>query len=80
MKLTPGWILGSSLPLSSNHPSLIELQGRVILIGGHGKSDGMHLYQLDSPDGTWIEMKQTLKERRFDSIAFLIPDELTDCH
>ncbi len=78
--ISTGWIAGPSLPLSANHPTLIEFQDSVVLIGGYGGVDGKHLYQLNSPTEKWIEMKQTLKERRSDSIAFLIPDELTDCN
>ena len=78
--VNPIWVSGPSLPLTAYQSTLIEFQGSVVLIGGQGKVDGFHLYQLDSPTGNWIEMKQALKEQRSDSIAFLIPDELVDCH
>ena len=58
---------------------MVEYKDRVILVGGRGGVDGRHLYQLSSRDGPWIEMEQTLPNRKYFHIAFLIPDELTDC-
>ncbi len=59
---------------------MIEFGNSVILVGGEGVVDGQHLYQLSGPNESWIEMKQTLKVSRFRHIAFLVPDELVNCH
>ena len=82
-----GWVMGPKLPKITYAGVMIEFQNSVILVGGVGKyagiednADGQHLYKLSSPDGPWIEMKQTLKERRDWFVAFLIPDELVTCH
>ena len=52
------------------------------MVGGEGPLvDGQHLYRLDSLEGPWIEMKQTLKEKRVGGhVAFLVPDQLVNCH
>ena len=65
---------------------MIEYKNSVILIGGHGDDDvedlldGYHLYQLSSPNGTWTEMKQTLKNERDNHVSFLVPDEIVNCN
>jgi hypothetical protein len=43
---------------------MVEFQNGVLLIGGRGEGDGRHLFKLSFPNGTWTEMKQTLKEKR----------------
>ena len=68
------WISGPSLPNSAMVSTMIEYQNSVIVI------DGAHLYQLSSSSGPWVEMKQTLKEKRALHVSFLIPDYLTNCH
>jgi hypothetical protein len=45
-----------------------------------GCLDGVHLYQLFSPNGVWVQMKQTLETKRRGHVAFLVPDELVNCH
>ena len=90
------WVLGPELPKGAPGSTMIEYNNSVILIGGglfttveqkinnklndFGYLDGLHLYQLFSPNGTWIQMKQTLKTRRKSHVAFLVPDELVNCH
>ena len=74
-----GWESGPELLRSSYAPIMVEFQGSVILVGGTRGEDGRHLYQLDSPQGQWKKLNQTLKERRSQHVSFLIPDELTDC-
>ena len=77
---TRGWKMGPSLPNYAYLSTLIEYQNSVVLIGGEQGVDGQHLYQLSSPNGTWVEMKQTLKEKRSRHVSFLVPDELVNCH
>ncbi len=74
------WVMGPSLSTTSMMSTMVEYQNSVVLIGGFGGADGRHLYQLSSPNGTWVEMKQTLKEKRFQHVSFLVPDELVNCH
>ena len=77
--ISSGWQPGPELPLAVEGSVMVEYKDRVILVGGRGGVDGRHLYQLSSRDGPWIEMEQTLPNRKYFHIAFLIPDELTDC-
>jgi len=74
------WVMGPSLPHAAGLSTMIEFQNSVILVGGGGGVDGQHLYQLSSPNGTWVEMKQTLKEPREGHMSFLVPDEIVNCH
>jgi hypothetical protein len=76
-----GWVMGPSLPKTAVwESSMNEFQNGVILVGGNGQFEGDHLYQLISPNGTWTEMKQTLKVYQYRHVSFLIPDELVSCH
>ena len=77
--IAAGWQPGPELPLSAEGSVMVEYKNSVILVGGTGQADGRHLYQLSSRDGPWIEMEQTLPVRKTYHVAFLIPDELTDC-
>jgi len=78
--LAMGWQSGPELPIALGYSVLVEYKDSVILVGGYGDGvDGRHLYQLSSGDGPWIEMEQKLPIRRYDHLAFLIPDDLTDC-
>jgi hypothetical protein len=74
------WIIGPQLPKTASFGTVVEFQNSIILVGGTGQVDGKHLYQLTSPNGTWTEMKQTLKERRYYHASFLVPDELVNCY
>ena len=78
--LSRGWQYGPQLPYSVANSVLVEYKDTVVLVGGDGTGvDGRHLYQLSSPDGPWNEMEQTLPIKKHYHIAFLIPDDLTDC-
>ena len=78
--LSRGWQYGPQLPYSVANSVLVEYKDTVVLVGGDGTGvDGKHLYQLSSPDGPWNEMEQTLPIKKHYHIAFLIPDDLTDC-
>ncbi len=59
---------------------MIQYNNSVILVGGSSEADGHHLYQLSSPNGRWIKMKQTLKQNRATHISFLVPDDIVNCH
>ena len=74
------WEEGPSLPKTVLGATMVEFENSVILIGGEGEVDGFHLYQLNSPGGPWLEMKQTLKEARSRHVSFLVPDDLVNCH
>ena len=79
--ISKGWQSGPKLPYTVFDAMLVQYKESVILVGGSGRGDvdGKHMYQLSSPDGTWIEMKQTLPREIRSPIAFLIPDEFIDC-
>ncbi len=74
------WIIGPPFPKSVKNATMIEYDNSVILIGGRGAVDGFHMYQLSSPYGPWVEMKQTLRKNRMNHVSFLVPDELVQCH
>ncbi len=69
------WVKGPDLPERSFIGKIVEYRNSVVLVGGF---EGLHLYQLNSPEGPWIKMDQSIQERRGHS-AFLIPDELAEC-
>ncbi len=71
---------GPNLPLAVIESAMNEFGNGVILIGGRGDTDGHKIYQLSSPNGTWMKMKQALKEKRSHAVSFLIPDEIVKCH
>jgi hypothetical protein len=76
------WHSGPNFAKGIAYSALVEYKNTLILVGGQGPGGvkSQHLYQLSSPDGSWVEMRQTLKVARKAHIAFLIPDELTTCH
>ncbi len=78
--INSGWVAGPSLPKEVSSATMVEFQDSVILVGGSGNVGGQNLYQLDSPTGTWTEMKQALKVERSLHVSFLVPDELVNCH
>ena len=65
-----GWVMGPNLPGKIGYSTMTEYQNSVILVGGEGVH-GQHLYQLSSPTGSWLKMKQTLKESRAQHVSFL---------
>ena len=79
--ISKGWQPGPKMPYAVYHAILVQYKESVVLVGGDGHYDvdRYRIYQLSSPDGTWIEMKQTLPIEVNKPIAFLIPDELIDC-
>ena len=73
------WTAGPDLPTISYDATMVEYNNTVILVGGG--EDANQLYQLSSPKGLWVEMKQTLKSKRAAGhVAFLVPDEIVNCH
>jgi len=73
------------LPFSIGAASMVsDPVGGVILIGGSFYHDSnprpllLNLKHVGS-QATWEMMKQSLKTPRFWHLAFLIPNELTDC-
>jgi len=80
------WVTGPEVPKAGYAATMVEYNNSVILIGGVGDDgvdgllDGHHLYQLSSPNGPWIEMRQTLRKERDNFVSFLVPDELVNCH
>ncbi len=70
------WMLGPELPQSLIRAKMIEYDNSVIIM------DDKNLYQLSSPAGPWVKMKQKVKERESldRPITFLVPDEIVNCH
>jgi len=71
------WVFGPELLESKQGSTMIEYNNSVILIGG---GNGRTLFQLSSPNGPWIKMRQKLKYFRDDHVSFLVPDEIVNCH
>ena len=73
------WNLGPDLPIIPYDAAMVEYNNTMILVGGGEEAN--RLYQLLSPKGLWVEMKQTLKSKRAGGhVAFLVPDEIVNCH
>ena len=68
---------GPTLPKRIMGSSMVSFEGEVILIGGF---ETPNLYRLSSPNGTWLEMEQTLTTEKIEFVSFLVPDELVNCH
>ena len=75
------WVKGPELPLGISSPSLVEYHdGGVFLLAGD--SDFAYektIYYLEHARSSWIKMPQTLKIGRESAMAFLVPDEITNC-
>ena len=56
--------------------------GGVILIGGDSEDESFlsTLYRLEDAESEWKEMNQKLKHGRDLLTAFLVPDDITNCH
>jgi hypothetical protein len=75
-----GFVMGQSLPDSilTTFGSTVSFQNSVIYTGNSPAP--RHLYHLTSPNGPWTEMKQIIRQQRGPHVAFLVPDELVNCH
>ena len=77
------WRNGPSLPVTLCDASMIQdNNGGVILIGGYSLALSKSLdtlYRLPHTAAQWELMPQRLKTARFYPIAFLIPDNITNC-
>ena len=85
------WVHGPDLPKYSLKATMVEYNNTVILISGGKQTNNNHfqlslspiiitMFQLSSPEGPWLAMKQKLKGWRRNHIAFLVPDEIVNCH
>jgi hypothetical protein len=76
------WIPGPELPTQFFRTRMIEYNNSVILVGQRYESsnESHNLYKLSSPKGTWVKMRQTLKDGWSSHVAFLVPDELVNCY
>jgi hypothetical protein len=54
--------------------------GGVVLLGGliFG-AQSARIFKLQDALSAWVEMKQTLKIGRYFPVAFIVPDEITNC-
>jgi hypothetical protein len=54
--------------------------GGVVLLGGliFG-TQSARIFKLQDALSAWVEMKQTLKIARYFPVAFIVPDEMTNC-
>ena len=80
------WRFGPELPLGVSTAQLVQDQrGGVILVGGAKLGSAAPLdsiFQLPhgGSDGRWVLMDQKLKVGRSVHSAFLVPDDIVDCH
>ncbi len=78
------WKLGPALPNPGWGLTMVEYGSSVIAIGGGGwgfdSMDGFQLFQLSSPAGPWVVMRQSLRVGRHLHVSFLVPDHLVNCH
>ena len=77
------WRSGPDIPLGLMYTAIVQDQdGGVVLIGG-GSSQGLSdtLFRLPhaGANAVWEELPQKLKTGRQGPIAFLIPDDITNC-
>ena len=79
------WIEGPSLPRDLEEFTMITSpeENGVIAIGGRsGREFESAIFKMTctgSLNCTWTELEQKLDIGRIDHVAFLIPDELTNC-
>ena len=80
-----GWIEGPSLPRDLEEFTMITSpeENGVIAIGGRsGREFESAIFKMTCTgvlNCTWTELEQKLDIGRIDHVAFLIPDELTNC-
>jgi len=75
------WEIGPEMPKELQGTTLTEYNNSLILVGGFdGENNQDSLYQLSSPNGPWVLMKQTLKIKKASHASFLVPDDIVDCH
>jgi hypothetical protein len=80
-----GWIEGPSLPRDLEEFTMITSpeENGVIAIGGRsGREFESAIFKMTcngSLNCEWTELEQKLDIGRIDHVAFLIPDELTNC-
>ena len=72
------WELGPELPGPAYGSTMTDFKSTVVLIGDF--FENRFLYQLSSPDGPWIKMKQMLKKSRFRHVSFFVPNKLVNCY
>ena len=73
--------LGPKLPHKCAYPTMVTSPNGngIILLGCYEKRDA--IYELSNTNGTfqWLEMTQKLQYPRTETVAMLIPDDLTNC-
>ncbi len=74
------WVMGPELPFGYAASAIIEYNNSIIISGNFHHLRSYHMHQLFSPRGPWIKMKPHLKKPRCFHVAFLVPDELVNCH
>ena len=61
--------------VTSNGVIIEDPEGGVILIGGYVTS----VYQLQHAEAQWTKRSQGIQAQRINAVAFLVPDQITDC-
>jgi hypothetical protein len=69
----------TELPNAAFVSTMLNYEDSLIMVGGIRGLEGDRLYRHSSPHGEWVEMKQTLKEKRGAHVSFLVPDHLVTC-
>ena len=75
---TEGWFLGPILPSKISGASIVNSDGRVILVGGNEQS-GQSQILYEYTDEGWVELEQKLKVGRENHSPIFIPNDLLDC-
>ena len=78
------WFEGPSLPRDLEEFTMItspEGDGVIAIGGRSGREFESAIFKMTCPGSlcTWTELEQKLDIGRIDHVAFLIPDELTNC-
>ena len=75
------WRTGPEFQFGINKTSMVEHpSGGVVLIGGDNGTYLDTLYHLPQANSEWVLMSQKLNVAREFATAFLVQDEITNCH
>ena len=80
------WRAGPQLPFGIHSSQAVELSdGSVILVAGKihewvNPQENMNtIFKLSHAEANWIELPQKIKRSRYSHVAFLVPDQITNC-
>ena len=74
--------IGARLPHSMASHSLVTTENNLYTIGGfdgYNAVSDILKFECETSDCSWTPMDQKLRFGRFDAVAILIPDDVTEC-